>query len=133
MEEDLTLQRDNRTVPIAKEILKIIASKEDLMIGSHDGIKQEDVRAYYGTVYERDIAPLLITHNVRINDIHYIFQLCMMALENVKGMVEHTIPVRMEQADSFLWNVKDMDDVTIGNVMDVLEKKFSTAVTATQN
>ena len=127
--EDLTLARDLRTVPIAKEILRIIASKDDIMIGSNDQLTEEGVNTYYGEIYEKDIAPLLIKHNVRMNDVTYVFQLCFMALENVKRMVDHTLPLRLEQADAYLWQVDDMDNLTIGQVVEVLERKFSTGAT----
>lgn len=127
---DLTLERDLRTVPIAKQILNIIAGKKDLMIGSCDDVRVK-VNEYYNEIYEKDIAPLLIKENVRINELTYIFQLCYMALENVKLKVEHTIPLRMEQADAFLWGVNDMDDLTISQLVEVLEKKFSTTATET--
>ena len=83
---DLTQERDNEVITVAKEILKAIANREDVPMGARTEAQGLEVAKFFQKVYVEDIAPILMKHNVRMVDITYIFQLVMQPISFVKDM-----------------------------------------------
>lgn len=112
--ESSVVVRDNATVPVAREIIGIIASKgERLPLGA---ILKESER---GKVYEDEIygeiASALLKHNVRYADIPFIRSLCIQALDLTFNTVDRTMQRKLEMASEFVFG-KNESDLTVGDI-----------------
>lgn len=118
---DLTKERDERCIPIAREMLKRIAAREDLPLGNH-GKSEEEIVNYYGDLYMEEIAFLLHKADVRVEeDINYIFQLAFEPLTQIQTRTTMTINARYRQAVSNFFGVKNAEDVTINHILRALQ------------
>lgn len=118
-----TKERDDVCVPIVRKIIGILASKPDLLIGSQEsGVNEEAVVEYYSNIYVKEIAPLLIEENVRVDYIKYIFTLARSAIDFMADRTEMTIERHYNNATAFRWGVKDTEEITLQMLQDTLTK-----------
>lgn len=123
VQPDLTKIRDNICKPIALEVLKAIAEEGDkLAIGST--ATETELLAYYNTLYESKIAPIIMAHadTLRVIDVDFVFKIAMQAIELVRDRVNATFDVRYNQALAKQFEVKDIDDLTVKALDNVLTK-----------
>lgn len=117
--EDLSLKRDNEIVPVAREILKIIANTDNLVLGNYFS-DQERVDCY-GAIHQQ-IMKLCLEKNVALKDIDYAVQLVNQGLQLAGNVLSDSVKMNTKRADSKLWG-KDTDDLTIQDVENVLQDK----------
>lgn len=126
VQPNLTLMRDEECIPVAKEILRIIASKDDLALGSSESLTEVEAMKYYKALYQSDIAPLLVKHNIKVKDINFIFQVSMQSLQLLMQISTSTVDTRYDQAVAKVMGVEEADEVRISNIQDVLVEKEET-------
>ena len=116
-QRDYTAERDEEIIPAAKELLARLAVRPDLKIGSAKSIGGEDsAYEYYQQVYQEDVVPMLRARNVKLNDITYIFQLMMQAVQLLSDVSTNSIKMNRDIGDSKAWGVKDKDDLRIADL-----------------
>lgn len=75
--DELGEAREARCVPVAKEILALIAEQPELFVDTTDEEKTMD---YYSDLASQTIQKFL-QHGTHVGDVKYIFQLCLQAIE----------------------------------------------------
>lgn len=118
-EKDLDKARDRRTVPIAREVLKIIANKENLALGA-TMTDQERVDCYEPIFYE--ITELFLGKEIPMKDIGYVFQMVHQALELTQNIIVESNNRNSQRANAILFDVDDAEDITLNQIHDVLQK-----------
>lgn len=121
-QETLNEERDNRCKPVAMAILKMLAGKEDLMIGMVD---QDEVVDYYSDLYV-ELIPILQEHNVKVDDLKYIFSIAQQGIQLLNSRTDMTMELLKNQASAFKWGVSDIAEVTINDIDNTL-KEMATA------
>jgi hypothetical protein len=120
IQPDLTKQRDSECIPLAKEVLKILAAHDDLRIGSDIKQGSEEDIAFYSKIYAEELAPRLLASDIKLDHVLYVFQLVRQAVDLLQERTQMTISLRSNQADAKLWGVNDVSDVRLSDVQRVL-------------
>ena len=115
-EKDLTKERDERCVPVAKEVMKLIINYDGLMMGTVD--VKEAMKSYKNLVQE--VKATLLKNNVKINEISYIFQLAFEPLDTVKNMVIENINHQINDLRNTLFG-KEFAEVTYSEMDEKLK------------
>lgn len=115
-ERDLTQERDNEVIPAALAILKAIANKPDLPMGARTEAQGLEVAKYYQKLYQEDIVPILLEHNLRLVDIPYLFQLVLQPVNFAKDLTDASLKMNEEIATAGLWGVAELADIRIKNL-----------------
>ena len=119
---DYTAERNTRAIPIARELLKRLANREDLVMGD---ASQEEMIEYYSKVYVEDIIPYLLEKEVRIGDIGYIFKIMLQVINYTQDRTALTIELLYDKVTAKKWGKTDTDDVTVTELDQVLKEHFA--------
>jgi len=115
-EEKEHQSREERCVPIAMEIVQIMARHNpDLSEGS-----QEKLVEVYGPIY-KEIAELMLEKNLTYGDILWTMKVFMTASYNVNQYVNQRMQENLERAENKLFSVDNMDKVTLQQIDNVLK------------
>lgn len=117
IQPDLTKLRDDETVPIAREVIKIIANTENLALGQY--VSDEKRVQCYEPIYH-EIMRLFVDRDVKLKNISYAFQLVQQALQFTSDMMAESVKMHDKQASGILFG-KDADDITINDIERVLK------------
>jgi len=112
----LTKQRDNRCIPIAKEIIKKLAEYETPM-GSF--LTPEKTKQDYTPLAE-DILKLLLEKDVLVGDVSFIFQLALQPYQFLKELVTDSVNDSITKAAEKFWG-KEETKVTMKELDKVLK------------
>jgi hypothetical protein len=121
---DLSHQRDARCVPIAFELVKMLAKMESMPVGSHVNEKENPASSAYLPVV-KEFLSLLIEKDVKIVEIAYIFSLVRQALEFVSETIDETMNQQMNRVTELVYglNLNDSDEITVKNLNEVVIRK----------
>jgi len=115
-EKSLTEQRDERTVPVAQELLAAL--------GSFDGplgqVDQQEMAKKYDPLIKEFLA-ILLKHDVMISDVQYVMTLLDQRLKHVEAYVNASLNQNVSGALAVLWG-KDEGEITFSEVEAVLTK-----------
>ena len=116
MSEGMHKERMERCVPVAQEVLKLIAGKEaSAPLGD---IVDED-RKWYSEI-GLEVIQLFLDRKVHFTDRTFIFQLAMQAIEQTRDAVTNSVELSFDKAMKKMWT-KDMDEVTMNDIDAVLK------------
>lgn len=122
--EDLTVQRDERCIPVAKKILSIVA-REDLLLTTSKEVNDEAMHKYYEDLYEKEIVPMLLTtEGLLVSDVDYCFKLAMSAIDFTRFKATNTLQEREEQAIAYKFDVSNTNDISLKKLNEVLKEKL---------
>lgn len=114
--EDEHIAREERCVPIAEEIVQIMAKHSPpLAEGS-----QEHLVDIYGPIY-KEIAELMLAKNLTYGDILWTMKVFMSASYNVNQYVNQRMQENLERAENKMFAVDNMDKVTLQQIDNVLK------------
>jgi len=113
---DLDKLRDERCIPMAREVLKAIANQPNLALGS-DVSEKERIECYE-SIFNK-IMDYFRELDVPLKDIGYVFTLVTQGLNFTKDLVTMSMDNNVKRADSKLWG-KNTDDLTVQDVDKVL-------------
>lgn len=121
---DASHERDERCVPVAHELVKMLANMEYMPVGSHINEKETPASSAYLPVI-RDFMRLLIEKDVKIVEISYIFSLARQALEFVSEAVDETLNQNMNRVTEMIYNLpkNDSDEITVKSLNEVVMRK----------
>lgn len=116
----LTLARDNEVVPVAKQMIKIIAEEIDnLPIGAHGTVgvaTREEFLDAIVKVYSERIIPLLLESNLKLDHLGWIFMLMRQPFSEIQDITDRSFSENKEIADAVVYGilpgdmrVKDLD------------------------
>ncbi len=120
IQRDFTQERDDLCKPIAIEILTLLAKEGDyLVIGSR--VEEADIVNYYSELYEKVIAIFMSrADKLRVVDVDYVFRIAQQAIQLMQDRVRITLEQRHNDASAKLFGVKDIDDLTLAKLDNVL-------------
>ncbi len=118
IETDLDKLRDMRCIPIAREVLQIVANSENLALGQN--VSDIDRINSYEPIFNKIMARF-VELDIPLRDVGYIFSLVSQALTFTKDIIENSNDRNTKKADSILWG-KDTDELTFVDVDNVLKK-----------
>ena len=116
-DKQLDVDRDSRTVPVVKLVLKLLAEHEDLKLGSQ-AKPEEKVKVYVG-IAEKLINEML-EQKTRLSEIKWIFDMLNDTILNLTNITERTMDSSSKKSTAHLYGAKDFDDITVNNVHKVL-------------
>lgn len=121
---DASHQRDERCVPIAHELVKMLASMETMPVGSHVNEKETPASSAYLPVV-KDFLKLVIEKDVKIVEISYIFSLVRQGLEFVSDAIDETLNQNMNRVTEMVYGLpkNDSDEITAKQLNEVVMRK----------
>ena len=120
--------RRDEVVPIARKVLKALADREDLPVGVTNGTS-ESAAVWYQDFYVSTIIPILVEHNVKLNNIPYIFQLVMQPVEFMREVTTASFERNRDIADARKYGLKDIDDLRVMDLDVALKEQAQEEVT----
>lgn len=120
-ERDLTAERDAEVIPVVKALLKRLAAREDLVLGSRNLVSAEKAALYYQTIYKEDVVPLFLEHNIKMNAIPYVFSLLMQPAQLLNDVVTSSFEMNRDLADAMKYNIADINDLRVKDIDDTLK------------
>lgn len=115
-ERDLTQERDDRVIPVARELLARLVARGEIPMGTHAAKDDAETAEWLSAVFQLDVVPLLKEHNLRYVDVSYLFSVLFQAFSLIKEVTEASLDMSREIAMARKWDVKDSDEVTINQL-----------------
>ena len=114
-EADLSQERDDRCVPIVREIMKELAEQEPLIMSDN----KEELIASYQPIYEMFVKRAL-EEGVLANDLIYITQLLLSVVDNFRNVVMQSSQRNLDRANEKLWG-STMEGISLQRIDEVLK------------
>lgn len=119
---DFTKERDERCLPIARELALLLGTKvSEMPLGSSS--QTEEKIEYFSTLVGETIIPTLEKYDVKIDEVGYVFSVLLEMVQQTFDRIEPTIQNAFDQATAYKWGVTDSGDITIGMVRELLTKQ----------
>lgn len=115
-ERNHTAERDAEVIPVVRKLLKALAEREDLMMGSSGLVSPEKAAEYYREVYQTIVVPLFLEHNIKLNAIPYVFSLILQPFQLLNDVVTSSFEMNRDIADAMKYNITDIDDLRVGDL-----------------
>lgn len=81
---DLTAKRDAEVIPAALEIFCRIAGRADLEVGDSVTLNIDQLANYYQKVYREEVIPTLLTSNIQLSAIKYLFEMTQVPIDRLQ-------------------------------------------------
>lgn len=118
---DRTAERDAEIIPVVRELLKAMADRPDLLMGSSSLITPESAAVYYREVYKEIVVPLFLKHNIKLDAIPYVFSLMMQPAQLLNDIVTSSFEMNRDLADAMKYNIPDIDDLRVQDLDNALK------------
>lgn len=120
-EHDLSHQRDAKCVPLAFELIKLMAGQDKIAVGMHDADPTENV---YGPTIVAFLKRM-IEDEVKVTESVYIFQLVRQAFDVIQSSIDETMNRNMNQITELVYGLPDGDfnEVSFKHLNDVVMRK----------
>lgn len=120
---DLSHERDNRCVPLAKKLIELLGSMEKMPTGSHVNDKEPD--PYLPVV--KLFLDELIAKDIKVQEIVYIFNLARQAIQYIETSIDETMNQNMNRVTELVYglNHNDYNEVTVKQLNTVVNNKDS--------
>lgn len=110
---NFTAERDTEVIPVALKIIKALGAREDLMMGSHARVQADKAAEYYQKVYLEDIVPIMIEHNLKLNDIQFLFSIILQPFQLLADVTNNSFNMNRDIADAKKYGIDDIDDMRV--------------------
>ena len=114
-----TDNRNERCVPVAKEVLKIIAKHDPLL---HDQQHFDKIAESYTPISE-EIMQLMFDKDLLYTEVQYVWSLVLVAFEKSREFVTESVENSLDKIMDIQWG-KAKKDVTLGDMDKVLRKEY---------
>lgn len=123
--DKLSIDRDNRCVPIAIEILKEAVNHAD--IAKSIGFQAED-KAHKQVSKDMQLTMInkFLDAGIKIADVGYIFRLCTSVIDLLQEIMKINLEENLKRADKFVWG-KEQKEVTFQDLHSILEQALAQA------
>jgi len=115
VERDLTKERDERCIPLAKKIVEFLG-KEELVFGK---ITDADLDNCYRPLVKTLTADFR-EKNVSLSDVNYAFQLALQPYQQINSLMINKIDEAVRMCQEKLWG-KPLGEVTLQDVDTLLK------------
>jgi len=114
--KNLTKERDDELIPVARKLLLSLAAREDLVMGGSETISVEKAAEYYQNKYLDVIVPLLLEKDIKIKDIDYLFSLMLQPINFIKEVTVTSFDSNRSRSDAQMYGLKDIGDLRISDL-----------------
>jgi hypothetical protein len=121
---DYTTLRDEEVVPVAREIIRRIGSRPDLLLGTGKAVTQAALDEYYSKVYLEDVMPVILEHNLKLVDLAFLQSIMMQAMVEPMTIAAKTLNHARDITDAKLYGVTDMRELRTAALHDKLQELF---------
>lgn len=84
-EVDLSAKREAEIIPTAIELIARIAGREDILIGDSVTLNIDQLAEYYQNVYRQEVVPTLLSHNIELSAVKYLFEMILVPIERFQN------------------------------------------------
>jgi hypothetical protein len=121
LKHDLSHLRDEKCIPVAFQLIKLLAGMEEFPVGSHVKEKDGVVEKNFLPV-TREMMKLMIDNDIKVSEAVYIFNITRQAIDVVQGYVDETLAQNMNRVTELVYGLElnDYDQVTIKNLNTVV-------------
>lgn len=121
--DKLSIDRDNRCVPVAVEILKEAVSHAE--ISKSIGFQAND-KAHKEVSKHMQLFMInkFLDNGIKISDVGYIFRLCTSVTDLLQEIMKINLEENLKRADTFVWG-KESKELTFQDLHHVLEQAVS--------
>lgn len=121
--DKLSIDRDNRCVPIAIEILKEATSHAE--IGKSIGFQADD-KSHKEVSKHMQLFMInkFLDNGIKVSDVGYIFRLCTSVTDLLQEIMKINLEENLKRADTFIWG-KEQREITFQDLHAVLEQAVS--------
>lgn len=103
-EQDLTAIRDERVIPVARKVLKLIADYD----GAVGQVNADGLRASYAPL-AKDILQVYLDHDIKSGDLTYIIELIGQMVQSPLGVVHVSHNANMERLEEKILGIRVAD------------------------
>lgn len=123
VKHDLSHIRDQRCIPVAHELLKLLAGMNDLLVGSHVNEKVVLEDPYIPVI--RNLMTLMIKSNLKVSEVTYVMALARQAIQAVEAGIDETLNQNMNRVSELIYDLplNDFNEVTIKKLNDVVQRR----------
>ena len=120
---DLSHQREERCVPLAHKLIKLLAGQPEMPVGAHINEKLGESDYYKPTVHT--FLSDLIENDVKVSEVVYIFTLARQALDMVESSIDETLNQNMNRNTEAMYGLalNDYDLVTVKDLNKVVMRR----------
>jgi hypothetical protein len=117
---DLSKARDARCIPVAQEIIRMIALQEDIPMGSH--ANDEVARKHYVETIKKTMQ-LFIDKGIMIADQAYVFNLVREAVQYIQEGLEMTFDTYMNKVTEAVYGLDEgkAHEISVANLEQVVK------------
>lgn len=117
---DLTKERDERCIPIAREVLGIIAECTDGKLGNQ-APAHELRMSWEGAA--RQMLEVYLAKNLTLTEVSYVNQLVLQAVEVTSTLTVDSINASLDRLQQKLLDGKKLSELTLGEMDGILKGK----------
>ena len=115
MAPDLTQQRENECVPVARRILKVIGDiSEEALLGGFDADKGTE---YYRKVVTDNILPILMEADIMTSELSYILQMLRQPLDFISTSTKDSIEIAEDAAVALKFGVPTVREMRLSHII----------------
>lgn len=112
---DLTRQRDERVVPVVRELINRIA-KSSAKFPMGDTTDKEKAMKFYQDFYVSDIYPIISTNDLYINDMPFLFAVMHQVIDALTNITNNTFYMVRNAKEAKFYGVKDLDMLKVEDI-----------------
>jgi len=115
--------RDAKCVPIAFELIRMIANMQSFPVGMHSNDKELKESPFLPVM--RDFMKILIEKEVKVSEVTYIFALVYQGIEAVKDVIDESLNQNMNRITELVYGLElnKYNEVSVKNLNDVVENR----------
>lgn len=132
-QRDYTAERDAAVVPVARELIKLVAARADELVMGQVGVSETKAAELAQKMYKEDVIPLVMKHNLRLNELPYLFSIILQPFTFLNDMTTSSMEMNRDLADARLYGIDDIDELRISDLDNALKGVAKTAVKKVQS
>lgn len=118
-DKQLDTDLDTRTMPVAKEVLRLMYETEGLLTGTKSMTGKEKMELYIPMT--ESIIDKMIENEVRMSDIPWVFDMVNSVITNITQITERAMEKSAKKATSKLYGREDHDQIKVSDIDSVLK------------
>lgn len=112
-QRDFTKERDEHVIPAARELLKMLVTRDDLQMGSSASITADSAATYYQKVYQECVVPVLRKHNLKLKDIPFMFSIMLQPIQLLNDITTSSFEMNRDLSDALKYGLSDIGDLDV--------------------
>lgn len=119
-DRQLDIDRDNRTIPVAKEVLRLMSESSDKLLTGSKIVPPDEKIALYIPIAEHLIGEML-KNDMRMSEIKWVFDMTNAILTNVTQMLERSMDDSAKNATAKLFGREHHKEIKVADIDAVIK------------